>query len=192
MSTKISNGECHFLLKGYFEDIIDEDRYKELRQNPNIIPFHANGNKFSDIDLLKIMDTGRNLEDWEIKEIIMFMIEDIMSMCSIEHDEMLCVFRRLMNCFTSVRTNDPYKPYDKGWIDEERFEQEFGFNIREDVSPHAYTYIWLLHLMTDKLDLTEYGTNIFCSYLTPWKGHYIRDIVNAWYEYYKEGDEPQQ
>ena len=137
-----------------------------------------------------------NLKKEKFAQIVLgtLVIEDIagiFNICGCGYpDETLDFMRRVLNCFHSERIhNIPDQPYRNGYFEHELFKKEFGIDFcrKPDEQPHYHVYLWVLYNL-DELGVTEHGTNIFCSHLAPWKGHYICDILNAWYEYYKEDD----
>lgn len=192
---KTTNEECYRLMKGYLKEIRPE-RVEEFKTDPNAFGLSMGpGYIHTDKDIYYYVENERELEEWEIEDIIGYMAEDICEIfnicgCGYPH-ETLNFMRRVLNCFSSERNHDePDEPYTKGYFEPELFKKEFGIDFYgdQDKQPHYYVYLWVLYNL-DELGVTEHGTNIFCSYLTPWKGHYIRDILNAWYEYYKEEED---
>lgn len=191
--SKTTNTECYRLMEGYLEEIRPE-RVEEFKKDPETLGLSMGRTcNYTDKDIYEFVNakSRRELEEWEIEDIITYMAKDIagiFNICGCGYpDETLDFMRRVLNCFNSERVHDLSQPYKNGYFEHELFKKEFGIDFygKPDEQPHYHVYLWVLYNL-DELGVTEHGINVFCSYLAPWKGHYIRDILNAWYEYYKE------
>jgi len=197
---KLTNEECHRLIKGYFKEIFPE-KLQEFKENPEAMGCSHNDCNYTDSDIFEFMKEERELEDWEIEDIITCMSNEIygcvFKCCGCGYPEgTKFMLHKLMNCFPHDRTWDPvldeyrYEGEHGGWLEEDIFKEEFDIDLRKGPSdqPHFYAYLFILYQL-ETLDVTEHGSNIFGSYLTFNKGHYVKDILDAWYEYAKDDDD---
>lgn len=184
---KITTDECYRLAYGFF--------YKIFPETINDLGWSINGCNYMDTDIFQFMKEKRELEDWEIEDIVTYMSSriyyGIFKFCGCGMpEEMKCMIRRVLNCFPTTRKESKYDGfnYEMTHIDVDQFKKEFGIDLRGDYNaqPHYFAYMWILYHMEDaRINMTEHGCSIYGSWLTE-QGAYIKDILNAWYEYYKE------
>ena len=119
---KTTNAECYRLMEGYLEEIRPE-RVEEFKKDPETLGLSMGRTcNCTDKDIYEFVNakSRRELEEWEIEDIITYMAEDIagiFNICGCGYpDETLDFMRRVLNCFNSERVHDLSQPYKNGFF----------------------------------------------------------------------------